>query len=724
MLLGLGVVVIWAPASYAVTTCLGQAATWEGTEGDDTVTGTSGNDVFVGLGGNDTVDGLGGDDLFCLGDGDDVATGGDGTNHFVDGSGNDAYWGNPTEQSDVIDYSESWGGYIDLRKGDAEGDTLHDVHSAIGSPNDDHLYGDDQGDLLIGGGGDDVILGGWGNDEIHGAAGNDLLDGEAGDDIVTGDANPDVIFSGPGNDTLIGPSTVGEPSDEDYLFCTFAPGPLHISLIDHTATGEGTDVVSGFFQVDGTDYADVLTGDDGPNLLRGGKGDDVLDGAGGDDQLFGEDGYNTASFASAPNGVTATIFEATGDGNDTIEQISEVTGSPFDDTLTGPSYGLSGMGGNDTLIGTQWGENLDGGPGDDTFLPGRGGVDQITTGDGFDTVSYEDSGDGVHVDLATGLATGGGTTTFHDVPEVLTGSPYDDALTGSTNDDTINGLGGNDTVVPGEGDDQITTGPGTDTISYEDAARGVQVNLATGQATGAGTDTFLDAPEGLTGSAYDDVIVGTPAADVLAGLGGNDVFTPGAGEDHYTGGPGIDTVDFAAAPRGVTVNLVTGQASGQGLDTLSGVEDIKGSSNGDILVGNGLANVLRGGAGNDRMTGLGGADSYTGGAGFDAVDFGGAHHRVTADLTDGTAYGEGGDSLLGVEKLLGSSFSDTFLGNTLANVLRGGPGADLLDGRGGRDSLFGNNGPDLLVGGPGIDSCSGGPDTDRASTCEAKASIP
>jgi len=506
----------------------------------------------------------------------------------------------------------------------------------------------------------------------------------------------------------------------------FSTAPVHLSLVDHTSTGEGSDTVAGFHEVYGTDYADVITGDDSPNVLRGGKGDDVLDGAGGDDQLDGEDGNNTASFASSPNGVTANFEQATGDGTDTLDGLRNLEGSPFDDTLSLIDGEISGMAGDDTFVGNQWHDNFNGGTGDDHFLLAQGGADQIEAGPGQDTVTYEQFTQAVDVDLDLGHATSSDTTatTFLDTPEVLIGTPDDDTITGSSGSDTIDGLAGDDTVQPGEGDDQITTGDGIDTISYADVHEGVRADLASGQATGAGVDTFLDAPEALNGSPYDDHLTGSPQADTVDGLAGNDTLLGLAGDDHLTGGPGIDTIDFAAAVHGVIANLTTGKASGQGLDTLSGVEDVAGSLYDDTLVGNELGNVLAGRGGNDRLTGLGGPDQYAGGAGVDLVDFAAANRGVTADLTKGTARGQGADTLVGVESLIGSRFSDTLLGSATANLLQGAPGADLLDGRGGRDTLFGNNGPDLLVGGQGTDACFGGPGADRATSCEAKGSIP
>jgi Ca2+-binding RTX toxin-like protein len=62
-----------------------------------------------------------------------------------------------------------------------------------------------------------------------------------------------------------------------------------------------------------------------------------------------------------------------------------------------------------------------------------------------------------------------------------------------------------------------------------------------------------------------------------------------------------------------------------------------------------------------------------------------------------------GDSLTGIEHLVGSAFNDTLIGDNGWNALTGGGGADALYGKGGDDNLNGGAGADYLHGGDGID---------------------
>jgi Ca2+-binding RTX toxin-like protein len=68
-------------------------------------------------------------------------------------------------------------------------------------------------------------------------------------------------------------------------------------------------------------------------------------------------------------------------------------------------------------------------------------------------------------------------------------------------------------------------------------------NLATGTVTGSGTDTLLSI-ENLTGSNYNDILIGSGAANALSGGSGADSLTGGAGADKLTGGLGADRFIF------------------------------------------------------------------------------------------------------------------------------------------------------------------------------------
>ena len=78
---------------------------------------------------------------------------------------------------------------------------------------------------------------------------------------------------------------------------------------------------------------------------------------------------------------------------------------------------------------------------------------------------------------------------------------------------------------------------------------------------------------------------------------------------------------------------------------------------------------------------------------------------MTVDLAAGTGlYNQAhGDTLSGIEGIIGSSVTDNLYGDANANSLWGQDGGDLLDGRGGNDTLYGGAGADTLDGGAGTD---------------------
>ncbi|MCX2898428.1 retention module-containing protein [Pseudomonas mandelii] len=172
----------------------------------------------------------------------------------------------------------------------------------------------------------------------------------------------------------------------------------------------------------------------------------------------------------------------------------------------------------------------------------------------------------------------------------------------------------------------------------------------------------------LTGTAGDDVLVAGTGNNILnagdgndvltAGTGnnelhgdaGNDLLFSGVGNDLLDGGTGIDTVSYAHATSGVTVDLslLTAQnTGGAGTDTLTGLENLTGSNFNDSLTGNNNSNVITGGLGNDVLNGGGGDDfligglgnnTLTGGAGADTFQWlkGNSGHDLVTDFTPGT----------------------------------------------------------------------------------------
>jgi Ca2+-binding RTX toxin-like protein len=133
----------------------------------------------------------------------------------------------------------------------------------------------------------------------------------------------------------------------------------------------------------------VLDGGTGNDSLDGGAGNDTLIGGAGADKLAGGDGIDTADYSASPTAVTVNLTTGVGTGGDaqgdSLTTIENLTGSKFDDVLTGDA------GAN----------KLDGGAGNDV-LTGGAGADVLIGGDGIDRVDYSASGAGVTVNLAKG----------------------------------------------------------------------------------------------------------------------------------------------------------------------------------------------------------------------------------------------------------------------------------------------------------------------------------
>lgn len=152
---------------------------------------------------------------------------------------------------------------------------------------------------------------------------------------------------------------------------------------------------------------------------------------------------------------------------------------------------------------------------------------------------------------------------------------------------------------------------------------------------------------GLAGGALADVIHTGAGNDELLGFAGNDTLSGGAGDDLLEGGLGDDDLDggggledlasYADQAAEMTVDLGSGQATGGGqTDTLTRIEHLLGSFQGDTLIGDGAANYLLGLDGSDALNGADGNDTVDGGAGQDTLRGGNGN-----DLLLGGDTGEG-----------------------------------------------------------------------------------
>jgi Ca2+-binding RTX toxin-like protein len=157
----------------------------------------------------------------------------------------------------------------------------------------------------------------------------------------------------------------------------------------------------------------------------------------------------------------------------------------------------------------------------------------------------------------------------------------------------------------------------------------------------------------------------------------------------------------AASPASCTK---TGTANAETISGTSGADVICAGGGNDTIKGLGGNDVLKGDAGNDTLLGGVGNDTLDGGLGTDTASYSASLTAVIASLATNSATGEGSDTFLGVENLLGSSKADTLTGSTTNNKLTGGGGTDAEYGGMGSDTVIGSGGADTLKGEDGNDT--------------------
>lgn len=117
-----------------------------------------------------------------------------------------------------------------------------------------------------------------------------------------------------------------------------------------------------------------------------------------------------------------------------------------------------------------------------------------------------------------------------------------------------------------------------------------------------------------------DTATTTGGNDELWGGFGADTLVGGFGDDLLDGGLGRDTAVYTGtADIVVDLRLTTAQATGQGNDRLTGIENVTSGEGNDILTGNAEGNLLQGGIGRDKLFGFAGNDTLLGDAGRDLL---------------------------------------------------------------------------------------------------------
>ncbi|MBD2248310.1 calcium-binding protein [Nostoc sp. FACHB-888] len=504
--------------------------------GNNTLNGGVGNDVLDAghTTGNNTLNGGTGDDNLRLdnAEGNNLLSGGDGNDSFNVGIPTNASYTDPSslvtqtvdggKGDDLLsgDYTSATGGITSTFNATTNIGSITKATNRVSYKNIEQLniFGTQYDDLIVGSNGNDTLSGGYaGNDTIDGGKGNDLL-------------------------------SVNYNNGTQGITTTFN-SITNIGLITNGTIGVSYKNIEQL-NIFGTDYDDLIVGSNGNDTLFIGGffgigGNDTIDGGLGDDFL-------SVDYRDVTEGIT-TSFNA-------ISNIGSITAG---------TNGVSSYKNIERLniLGTQ----------DDDLIVGSNGNDTLSTGGGNDTIDGGLGDDLLSVYLSNTNEGEGITTTFNATSNIgsitagtngvsyknierldIFGTDYDDLIVGSNGNDTISTRLGNDTIDGGLGDDVLSvnyndynpndvTGDGKIISSTFNAT--TNIGLIT-----VGTDgvSYKNIEQlNISGTLYDDLIVGSNGNDTLKGYSGNDILTGSKGNDTLIGEYGTDTFSFNSFNEGV-----------------------------------------------------------------------------------------------------------------------------------------------------------------------------
>ncbi len=534
---------------------------------------------------------------------------------FVDGgAGNDTILGSTS----AVPTSCESGCHLEVGSQTFEGGPGNDV--VFGDRGNDTLRGNGGDDRLYGGIGDDVLEGGEGNDLLSGGFGADTIDGQGGNDYVRGDGTVDHIFdTGGGFDTLsfstgttpgfgagVATGATGFPGGaegERGVFLKLGAGGENAND-GGAALGGGIDEVQpgAFERIIGTPFSDFIVGSEAGEEIWGGGGADVIRGEGGDDSLHGGadgdlldggEGADTVDGEAGSDNCISAAVATSCEGN--AQQVEPRDTSKVSVGETTANTGLTQV-----------------------YLVGSSGADGITATYGAEAVSFSLAAGSFDTDPADAA----GCAVAATAASCPLASPLDSLL--------LAGMGGKDSIAANGFPDGVgvvaTGGAGEDTLDG-----------------GVSEDVLVDGPGGaedvLDGGPGDDALLHNGGPDLLAGGEGSDLFVNSSicdGETLSGGSFGAGERDNASWARlngeGVDARLDQGRAGeigpgeepqcpGGSFDTLTGIEDLEGSNQSDVLVGDEGPNQLFGHTGEDTYRARGGNDTI-------AANFGTRDHAI------------------------------------------------------------------------------------------------
>lgn len=731
------------------------ADTISGGTGADSITGGNGADSLRGGSGADSLDGGDGVDYLDGGEGDDWLVAQDSDGLLDGGAGTDTLsLATSVSASNLIDADLV--GIERVRISNSDSDASYNFSAQTEGLD---IGGGSRADSIVGSQGADTLSGGSGNDTLTGGNGLDLFNIDAGTDTITDLKAGESLVIGTGATAI-------------------ATGVLDFTRI--AVSGAGA------LNITGTISADGVKGSAGQDSITGGEGNDTLYGLAGNDTLDGSNGIDTLSGGAGNDWLLAQDTDALIDGGlgtDTVRFTTAVTtlnlrdadlvnvenvelafagNAAYDFSVQKESLTITGGSGNDSITGGLGSDMLRGGGGDDLLIASA--RDRlIDGGEGDDTVRYgaavasladDDALTGVEFVVIT--HTGNAIYNFGNQTETLNilGGMGRDTLIGGSAADTLQGGSGNDLLVAkGLGGLALVDGGlGIDTVNVLSAVTELddsQLLSVEKVVIGSVADNlvydFSQQTEALdiTGSSFNDTLIGGSGIDALRGGNGNDQLWAGDNDRLVDGGIGTDIAIFTAAVSASNLRdselmsvewvqiINPGDASYDFSAQTEGLIIIGGEGN-DTITGGKSADALRGGNGDDWLIAEasdtwidGGIGSGAGvGGGNDTVRFAAAVSARTHPVTGLLVYDLDDVDLVYVENIeitsLNSAVYDfsqqsealNILGFMGGDTIHGGSGDDSIDGGMADDVLTGNAGDDSLSGGLGDDSLEGGAGAD------------
>jgi Ca2+-binding RTX toxin-like protein len=772
-----------------------------GEDGNDVLWGGIGADQYAGGAGNDTL-------YFEADGASDIAWGGAGSDTFVFMAGvfgtdtiKDFVAVGGADVKDKIDLS-AFGGVTFANLNIVQvGDNVEITSAGFGAGNkivleilnagavtaDDFIFaggggspgstinGNSNNNNLTGTANDDTINGNGGNDTLAGLAGADVLNGGSGTDTATYAASPSAVFvslwtgTGTGghaqgdsliavenlvgsshNDTLEGSSGANNLNGGggiDTLTYINAGAGVTVSLALTSAQntgGAGTDTISNFENLTGSNFNDNLTGNSGANVIDGRAGTDTITTGGGDDTVIFRPGYGSDTITDFVAGGTLDKIDlssfsgiysladllavATQSGSATIINLSGTPDGQSNDRITLNNVNRGDLTANDFIFAP----------------PPKTGAVPTNIG-----LSASSAVEGAAVNTVVGTL----STVDTDIGQTYTYSLIDSA-------GGRFGINGNQLVVTGplnyEAGSTINVTVRVTDSGYQTFDKVFTISLLNVAPTSV-TDTNAAANTIAENAANGTVVAGLAITSndpnggvtysLLDNAGGRFAINATTGVVTVANGLFLDYETLTSHTITVKAEDSLGSATANFTIAVTDVAGpaINGNSNRNTLVGTNEGETINGNGGNDTLRGLGGADTLNGGTGADTMRGGAGNDNYIVDnandVVDETADGGNGTDTVqssitfslsntarvigDVENLTltgtaninatGNNLANVIIGNSGANNISGLGGADTLNGGSGNDTINGGDGDDLIIGGPGNDNLNGGNDTDTVS---------